>query len=115
LPLPPSLRQPLLLPLPLLHCQCAATVSIAVATLITVGILPDGHLHTNPLPQIPTKQNVPTSKECLPGYFGILMVIYTLRSRIRPALDKVRTPWFCCLLDYHIFVTGNKNKLWETH
>ncbi len=40
-----------------------------------VGILPDGHIHMNPLPQIPTKHSVPTSRECLPSYFGIPTVI----------------------------------------
>jgi hypothetical protein len=33
----------------------------------TVGILPDGYQQTNPLPRIPTKQSVPTSREVLPG------------------------------------------------
>jgi hypothetical protein len=58
-----------------------------------VGILPDEYVRTNPLPQIPTKQSVPTSKDSLPGYFRIPIVIPTLCSLIRPAMSKVRTPW----------------------
>ena len=56
-----------------------------------VGILPDGHIRMNPIPRIPTKHSVPTSRERLPGYFGIPMVIPTLRSLIGPALNKVQT------------------------
>ena len=69
-----------------------------------VGILPDGHIRTNPLlPQIPTKHSVPTSRERLPGYFGIPMAIPTLRSLIGPALNKVQTPWHVGILpDGHI-------------
>ena len=58
-----------------------------------VGILPDGYVRTNPLPQIPTRQSVPTNKDSLPGYFGIPIAIPTLRSLIGPAISKVRTPW----------------------
>ena len=58
-----------------------------------VGILPDGYIHTNPLPQIPTKQSVPTNKDSLLGYYGIPIAIPTLRSLIGPAIDKVQTPW----------------------
>ena len=58
-----------------------------------VRTLPDGYIHTNPLPQIPTTQSVPTSRECLPGYFGIPIVISTLRSLIGPVIGKVQTPW----------------------
>ncbi len=59
-----------------------------------VGILPDGYVRTDPLPQIPTiKQSVPASRERLPGYFRIPIVIPTLRSLIGPAIGKVRTPW----------------------
>ena len=64
-----------------------------VSHLHHVGILPDGYVRTNPLPQIPTKQSVPTNKDSLPGYFGIPIVIPTLRSLIGPAISKVRTPW----------------------
>jgi hypothetical protein len=58
-----------------------------------VGFLPDGYVHTNPLPQIPVKQSVPASRERLPGYFGIQIVIPLLRSLIEPAISKVQTPW----------------------
>ncbi len=53
-----------------------------------VGILPDRYQWTNPLPQIPTKQSVPTSREVLPGYFGLPIRIPTLRSLIGPAIGK---------------------------
>jgi hypothetical protein len=59
----------------------------------TVGILPDGYVRTHPLPQIPTKQSVPASREHLPDYFGIPIVIPTLHSLIGPAKGKVQTPW----------------------
>ncbi len=36
-----------------------------------VGILPDGYVRTNPLPQVPTKQSVQTSRIHLPTYFGL--------------------------------------------
>jgi len=58
-----------------------------------VGILPDGYIRTNPLPQIPTKQSVPPSKDSLLGYYGIPLAIPTLRSLIGPSIDKVRIPW----------------------
>jgi hypothetical protein len=63
------------------------------ARLTLVGILPDGYVPTNPLPQIPTKQSVPTSKDSLLGYYGIPIAIPMLRSLIGPAIDKVRIPW----------------------
>ncbi len=53
-----------------------------------VGILPDGYQQTSPHPQIPTKQSVPTSRECLPGYFGCPIRIPILRSLIGPAIGK---------------------------
>ena len=53
-----------------------------------VGILPDGYVRTNPLPQIPTKQSIPPSKDSL-----IPIAIPTLRSLIGPAIDKVQIPW----------------------
>jgi hypothetical protein len=62
-----------------------------------VGILPDGYVHMNPLPQIPTKQSVPTSRECLPGYFGLPIWIPTLRRLIGPEMGKAQIPW----LSYH--------------
>ena len=59
-----------------------------------IGILPDGYQWTNPLPQIPTKQSVPTSRDVLPGYFGIPIRISMLRSLIGPAIRKAQIPWF---------------------
>ena len=65
----------------------------AVRVLQTVGILPDGYVRTNPLPQITTRQSVPPSKDSLLGYYGIPIAIPTLRSLVGPAIDKVRIPW----------------------
>ncbi len=53
-----------------------------------VGILPDGYQRTNPQPQIPTKQSVPISRECLPGYFGYPIRIPMLHSLTGPAIGK---------------------------
>jgi hypothetical protein len=61
-----------------------------------VEILPDGYQRTNPLVQIPTKQSVPSSREVLPGYFGLPVRIPTLPSLIGPAIDKARIPWLSC-------------------
>ncbi len=58
-----------------------------------VGTLLDGYVRTNPLPQIPTKQSVPTTQERLPGYLGIPIGIPTLRSLIGLAIAKMRKPW----------------------
>jgi hypothetical protein len=51
-----------------------------------VGTLPDGYLKANPLPQIPTKQSVPTSKIRLPPYFGLPIEIPTLHRIVGPAI-----------------------------
>ena len=61
-----------------------------------VGILPDGYQWTNSLPQLPTKQSVPTNREVLPGYFGLPIKISTLRSFIGPAIGKAQIPWLSC-------------------
>jgi hypothetical protein len=61
-----------------------------------VRILPDGYQQTNPLPQTPTKQSVPTSREVLPGYFELPMRIPMLRSLMRPAIGKAQIPWLSC-------------------
>ena len=58
-----------------------------------IGILPDGCVRRDPLPQIPTTQSVPASRERLPGYFGIPIVIPTLCNLIGSATSKVQTPW----------------------
>jgi hypothetical protein len=46
-----------------------------------VGTLPDGYVSTNPLPQVPTKESVQTSRIPLPPYFGLPIVIPTLQDR----------------------------------
>jgi hypothetical protein len=61
-----------------------------------VGIQPDGYQLTNSPPQISTKQSVPTSRECLPGYFGLPIRIPTLCSLLGPAIGKARIPWLSC-------------------
>ncbi len=58
-----------------------------------VGTLPDGYVRTNPLPQVPTKQSVPTSRICLPPYFGLPIVIPTLCRIVGPAIARARIPW----------------------
>ncbi len=59
----------------------------------TVGTIPDGYVRTNPLPQVPTRQSVPTTRKHIPGYLGLPIGIPTLRSIIAPAIDRVQTPW----------------------
>ncbi len=58
-----------------------------------VGTLPDGYVRTNPLPQIPIKQSVPTTRECLPAYLGLPIGIPMLRSLIGPAIARMQKPW----------------------
>ena len=58
-----------------------------------VGPLPDGYLKSNPLPQISTRQSVPTSKICLPTYFKLPIGIPMLRRMIEPAIARARIPW----------------------
>jgi hypothetical protein len=53
-------------------------------TEMDYGTLRDGYVHTSPLPQVPTRQSVPTSEKCLPTYFGIPLLISTLRRAILP-------------------------------
>jgi hypothetical protein len=70
----------------------AAAVAVAVA-LVVVGTLPDGYVRTNPLPQVPTKQSVPTSRIHLPPYFRLPIVIPTLRRIVGPTTARARIPW----------------------
>ena len=58
-----------------------------------VGTIPDGYVRTNPLPQVPTRQSVPTTRKHIPGYLGLPIGIPTLRSIIAPAIARVQTPW----------------------
>jgi hypothetical protein len=53
-----------------------------------VGTLPDGYYKLNPLPQVPTKQSVLTSKVCLPPYFGLPIGIPMLRKIVRPTIAR---------------------------
>ncbi len=62
-------------------------------TTMAVGTLPDGYLKSNPLPQVPTKQSVPTSKVCLPPDFGLPIGIPTLRRIVGPAIARAQIPW----------------------
>ncbi len=59
----------------------------------SVGTLPDGYVRTNPLPQVPTKQSVSTSRIRLPPYFGLPIVIPTLRRNVGPTIARARIPW----------------------
>jgi hypothetical protein len=58
-----------------------------------VGTIPDGYVRTNPLPQVPTRQSVPTTRKHIPGYLGLPIGIPTLRSIIAPAIARVQPPW----------------------
>jgi hypothetical protein len=53
-----------------------------------VGTLPDGYHKSNPLPQVPTKQSVLTSKVCLPPYFRLPIGIPTLRKIVGPTIAR---------------------------
>ncbi len=72
------------------------TTAVTTVTAAGVGILPDGYQRTNLLPQIPTKQSVPTSREVLPSYFGLPIRIPMLRILIGPAIGKAQIPWLSC-------------------
>ncbi len=58
-----------------------------------VGILPDGYVRTNSLPQVLTKQSVQTSRIRLPLYFRLPIVIPTLRRIVGSAIARARIPW----------------------
>jgi hypothetical protein len=58
-----------------------------------VGTLPNGYLKSNPLPQVPTKQSIPTSKVRLPPYFGLPIGIPPLCRIIRPTIARAQIPW----------------------
>ena len=57
-----------------------------------VGTLPDGYVRTYPLPQVPTKQSDPITGKHLPPYYGIPILIPTLRSLIGPTIARDRIP-----------------------
>jgi hypothetical protein len=57
-----------------------------------VGTLPNGYVHTNLLPLVPTRQSVPTSGMGLPTYLGVPVLIPALHRLIRPAIARVRIP-----------------------
>jgi hypothetical protein len=57
-----------------------------------VETLIDGYVYTGPLPQLTTKQSVPTSGKCLPTYFGIPL-LHTLCRAIGPAKARAQTLW----------------------
>ena len=58
-----------------------------------VGTLPDGYVRTNPLPQVPTKQSVQTSRIRLPPYLKLPIVIPMLHRIVGPAIARARIPW----------------------
>ena len=55
-------------------CQACRRSRAAAAATAAVGTLPDGYLKLNPLPQVPTRQSVPTGKTHLPTYFKLPQV-----------------------------------------
>jgi hypothetical protein len=58
-----------------------------------VGTLPDGYVRTNPLPQVPTKKSVQTSRIRLPPYFGLPILIPTLSRIVGSTIARARIPW----------------------
>ncbi len=58
-----------------------------------VGPLPDEYLKSNPLPQVPTRQSVPTGKIRLPTYFKLPIWIPTLHRMVGPTIARARIPW----------------------
>ncbi len=68
--------------------------------------LPDGYLRTNPLPQVPTRQSVPTSKICLPPYFGLpigIQGIHSLHMSSIPTIARAQIPWWYISLNLTTF------------
>jgi hypothetical protein len=59
---------------------------------LCVGTLPDGYVRTYLLPQVPTRQSVPTSGKRLTPYLGLPVLIPVLRRLIGPAIARVRIP-----------------------
>jgi hypothetical protein len=57
-----------------------------------VGTLPDGYVRTNPPPQVPTKQSVPSSEKRLPAYLGIPLLIPVSSRALGPAIARVQIP-----------------------
>jgi hypothetical protein len=57
-----------------------------------VGTLPNRYIRTYLLPQVPTRQSVPTSGKCLPTYLGLPVLISALRRLSRPAIARVTIP-----------------------
>ncbi len=66
--------------------------SLSIIPPVVVGTLPDRYLHTNLLPQVPTKQSVPLHGKRLPPYLGVPVLFPALRRLIRPAIVRVRIP-----------------------
>jgi hypothetical protein len=54
-----------------------------------VGARPDGYVCMNPLPQVPTKQSVPSSGKCLPAYLGIPVLSPASRRALALAIARV--------------------------
>jgi hypothetical protein len=57
--------------------------------MMCVGTLPDGYVHMDQLPQVPTKQSVPSSGKHLPAYLGIPVLIPALRRALGPAIARI--------------------------
>ncbi len=78
----------------LLHVLIQTLMNISYRGIqpLTLGTLLDGYLRTNQLPQVPTRQSVPTSKICLPPYFGLPIRIPMLSSICIPTVARARIP-----------------------
>jgi hypothetical protein len=56
------------------------------------GTIPNEYIPTYLLPQVPTRQSVPTSGKHLPPYLGLPVLIPALHRLTRPAIARVRIP-----------------------
>ena len=54
------------------------------------GILPEGYVPTNPLPQVPTRQSAPITGARVPPYSRLRLETPTLRRLLGPAIARVR-------------------------
>jgi hypothetical protein len=76
--LPPPPPRPACLPDFMATATQSRSRTFLIRAGLLVGTLPDGYHKLNPLPQVPTKQSVLTSKVHLPPYFRLPIGIPTL-------------------------------------
>ncbi len=73
-------------------CKCPRTSKPSTLKRCN-GTLQDGYQKLNPLPQVPTKQSVSTSKVRLPPYFILPIGIPTLCRIIGSTIARTHIPW----------------------